>query len=278
MTQYQPEDKARLKRQLTERAISLAMQSRWEEAVSANQDLLEAHPSDVDAFNRLGKAYTELGRYADASSAYGRALEVDPNNSIAKKNLTRLSHLGQARAEAPLAEKVDPRLFIEVMGKTGVTELQQPAARDVIAKMSAGDPVYLRAAGPQLEVANARGEYLGRIEPRLSLRLLNFINHGNQYAAGITSLDDSNIRIIIKEVHQDPSMAGRVSFPPKGPEGIRPYIKDSLLRYELEEEELLDEGEYAEGTWEAEPEQLGEETELYEEEGHPPEKPEEFEI
>ncbi|TAK35275.1 MAG: tetratricopeptide repeat protein [Chloroflexota bacterium] len=278
MTQYQPEEKARLKRQLTEQAISLAMQSRWEEAVSANQTIIDVHPSDVDAYNRLGKAYTELGRYPDASAAYGRALEVDPNNSIAKKNLTRLSHLSQTRAEAPLAEKVDPRLFIEEMGKTGFTELQHPAPRNVIAKMSAGDPVYLKPVGPQLEVANARGEYLGRIEPRLSLRLLNFMNHGNQYAAGITSLDDSNIRIIIKEVHQDPSMAGRVSFPPRGPEGIRPYIKDSLLRYELEDEELLDEGEYPEGHWEAEPEQLGEETELYEEEGHPPEKPEEFEL
>jgi len=182
---------------------------------------------------------------------------------------------GSAR---PLAEKVDPRLFIEEMGKTGFAELQEPAPRDVIAKMSAGDPVYLTQSGRLLEAKNARGEYLGRIEPRLSLRLLNFIKHGNQYAAGITSLDDSNVRIIIKEVHQDPSMAGRVSFPPRGPEGIRPYIKDSLLRYELEDEEGGEEGEYGGAEWEAEHEQLGEEPELYEDDEHPREKHEEFEI
>ena len=278
MTQYQPEEKARLKRQLTEQAISLAMESRWEEAVLANQAIIETHPMDVDACNRLGKAYTELGRYREARASYSRALEIDPNNTIAKRNLTRLSHLDQAKVEAPLAEKVDPRLFIEEMGKTGFAELQEPAPRDVIAKMSAGDPVYLTQSGRLLEAKNARGEYLGRIEPRLSLRLLNFIKHGNQYAAGITSLDDSNVRIIIKEVHQDPSMAGRVSFPPRGPEGIRPYIKDSLLRYELEDEEGGEEGEYGGAEWEAEHEQLGEEPELYEDDEHPREKHEEFEI
>ena len=34
-------------------------------------------PNEVDAYNRLGKALTELGRYADARDAYGRAVKLD---------------------------------------------------------------------------------------------------------------------------------------------------------------------------------------------------------
>ena len=57
------EEKARLRRQRTELAINLAMQSRWEEAVRVNQSILEVYPTDADAHNRLGKALTELGQY-----------------------------------------------------------------------------------------------------------------------------------------------------------------------------------------------------------------------
>jgi hypothetical protein len=42
--------------------------------------------------------------------------------------------------------------------------------------------------------------------------------------------------LIIKEVYRDPSQT-KVSFPTAGAEGVRPYIKESLLRYDAEDEE-----------------------------------------
>ena len=56
-----PEERLRARRRLTERAIALAMASRWEEAAKVNRELLELVPDDVDAQNRIGKALTELG-------------------------------------------------------------------------------------------------------------------------------------------------------------------------------------------------------------------------
>jgi hypothetical protein len=41
---HQDEEKARLRRERTKEAIALAMDSRWEEAVVANQSILEAVP------------------------------------------------------------------------------------------------------------------------------------------------------------------------------------------------------------------------------------------
>ena len=44
---------------------------------------------------------------------------------------------------------------------------------------------------------------------------------------------------MIREVYQNPSQAGRLSFPPRGVEPSRPYISDRMLRRELEYEESL---------------------------------------
>ena len=63
---YQAEDRTKAKRQQSDLAIQLALQGRWTEAVQLNRSITELFPTDVDAFNRLGKAFTELGRYADA--------------------------------------------------------------------------------------------------------------------------------------------------------------------------------------------------------------------
>lgn len=250
---YQAEEKVRLKRQRAEQAIQLAMQSRWEEAAQANRAIIALFPSDVDAYNRLGKALAELGRYGKAREAYGKAQELEPGNAIARKNLERLASLSKARrGRAAAAQRVDPQLFIEETGKTGVTLLQRVAA-GVVPKMTAGDRVELRPRGNALVVEDAQGEYLGEVEPKLGLRLLKLMESGNRYAAAIASVNDGNCRVIIKEVYQHPSLAGRPSFPVGVVgEGVRPYTKESLLRYGTEEEaEAPEEGEEWEGETEA---------------------------
>ena len=57
------------------------MQGWWREAVVAHESIIESFPSDVDAYNRLGRAYMELGEYPKAEEAYRRAAEIDPYNS-----------------------------------------------------------------------------------------------------------------------------------------------------------------------------------------------------
>ena len=57
---YQEEEQVSLRRRGSKQAIALAMQGRWREAVAANKSLIESFPNDVDAYNRLGRAYMEL--------------------------------------------------------------------------------------------------------------------------------------------------------------------------------------------------------------------------
>lgn len=250
MVYYQLSEKAKLRRHRTNEAIALAMQSRWEEAAAVNRGIIEMFPDDADAYNRLGKALTQMGKYAEAKEAYRRALEIEPNNSIAKKNLDRLSHLNEAGSGQKGGKQVSAHLFIEEMGKTEVTNLNQPAPRGVLAKLAAGDPVNLKARRQRLIVESVDGEYIGEIEAKLGLRLIKLMNGGNRYTAAIARISEDKGKVMIKEVYQHPSQAGRPSFPARVADDFRPYVKNTVLRYELEEE---DEGfEEESGEWEGE--------------------------
>jgi hypothetical protein len=239
---YQEEEQVRLKRLSSKHAIALAMQARWREAVVANKGLIESFPSDVDAHNRLGKAYMELGEYSLAREAYSRTLGLDPYNTIAKKNLLRLSHLGEVAAGVENeSRKAEPHIFIEEVGKAGVVNLFNLAPPERLAKTMAGDKVQLKIDGTSLIVKNASGEYLGEVEPKHGQRLVKLMEGGNQYEAAITSSTAGVVTVIIREVYQHPSQAGQPSFPAKGAEIQRPYVGERMIRRELEYEEALPE-------------------------------------
>jgi Tetratricopeptide repeat len=242
------EEKARLKKQWTELAIQQALASQWEEAVVTNRNILDLFPNDAEAYNRLGKAYSELGQYTEARQAYAQTLKYSPNNTIAKKNLDRLALLQEEQVRTIAgAERIDPRLFIEETGKTGVTDLINVAPTSVLAKVGVGDKVQLHVNGHAIYVRNAAGEDIGQLPPRLANRLINFMEGGNRYAAAILSMEP--VRLIIREEYQHPSMFGKVSFPSQGSgDTIRAYIKDSMLRYDREDdEELMSEDDYYDG-------------------------------
>jgi len=237
---YQEEKLTRLKRQRSKQAIELAMQGRWREAIAANEVIIENFPNDVDSYNRLGRAYMELGEYNRAKEAYRKAIEIDPYNTIAQKNLQRLNYLGKA---APVNleggyRKVEPHKFIEEIGKAGVVNLESLAPQEIRAKMIAGDRVMLKITNPYLIVENAYDEYLGRVEPKHAQRLIKLMEGGNQYSASVVSSTEEGMTAIIRETYQHPSLVGKQSFPAKGLEEAKPYIEERVFRMESE---LVDE-------------------------------------
>ena len=90
------EDKERAKKDRAKKAIALAMNGQWEEAVTLNLSIIREFPKDIESLNRLGKALSELGRNREAMQAFQSVLEVSPYNYIAKKNLSRLERLAIA--------------------------------------------------------------------------------------------------------------------------------------------------------------------------------------
>ncbi len=252
MMPNQSEEGARLRRVLPERAIALAMQNRWSEAADVNRKIIELYPNDADAYNRLGKALMEMGRYQDALTTYRRAIELDPNNIIAKKNVERLAHLAEkvpagkaagSRAAGPTpaqqVERINPNIFIEETGKTGLTSLIKLGEPEVLLQLTPGDRVELRVKGAALGVYDEDGQYVGSVEPKLAKRLSGMAEAGNRYTAAVTAVSERTITIIIRETYQHPSQRGKLSFPPKAlPVGAyRPYMREGALKYGMEEDE-----------------------------------------
>jgi tetratricopeptide (TPR) repeat protein len=233
---YRSEEEARLIRQSSKQAIALAMEGRWREAVETNKSIIENFPGDVDAYNRLGRAYMELGEYLKAREAYSRAKELDPYNAIAEKNLRRLSHLGAAVVEEDSFDRVEPRHFIEETGKAGVVRLYSLAPEEILARMVAGDRVYLRIDGANLVVENGHEEYLGQVEPKNAQRLIKLIKGGNRYMAAVVSSSEDMLVVIIREVYQHPSQVEQLSFPARGVEGSGPYDGDRIFKRQLKYE------------------------------------------
>jgi hypothetical protein len=195
---------------------------------------------------------TELGRYGKAREAYQKALEIDPLNSIASKNLSRLSTLGKKSAPRQATQKLSPQMFIEEMGKTGVTTLLSPNM-GVAARMSTGDQVSLERANSSLVVKTTDDEFIGEVEPRLGQRLSKLIEAGNQYVVAIGGISESDVKVFIRETFQHPSQEGKRSFPPTATEPFRPYIKERLVRKDTQDESYYesDEGEDWDGNREA---------------------------
>jgi hypothetical protein len=229
-------------RHLAQQAIAVAIQARWQDAIELNQRIVELMPNDAEAYNRLGKAYTETGQISEARDAYQSSLRADPANLIAQRNLERLSRISDAEA-AELARKsgrkLEPGFFMEETGKTAVITLQHPAGPALLATLTAGDQVMLERQDNAVTVTTVEGGYVGRVEDQLAARLIRLMQTGNEYLAGIVGVDGNTVRVILRETFQAPENVGRISFPPRVTQDAfpRPYLREGLLRRSGDEED-----------------------------------------
>ena len=233
----------RLKRQLNEQAIDAATAAEWEQAADLNKRILELG-ADSEAENRLAKAYWEMGELATAREHYQAALALDPTNRIAERNISRLRMLlaeaGKKTVAAQKGSKAPVSIFVEETGKTGFAHLIDLVDPKLLVQVNPGDSVELAPDGPRL-AAKSNGRHIGYVEPRVAARLLKLIADGNKYTAGVTSLGEHDVRIIIRETYQDPANYGKVSFPTAAKvSDLRPYTKGTLIREEMELEDELE--------------------------------------
>jgi len=246
MTAPMTEPRGKARRLLHEQARRFAAEGDWVQAVRANQEILERSPKDVDAFNRLGKAYAELHRYRSAYEAYQTASTLDPANMIARRNLNRLERLKDTEEvdfEVEPAPIMRYGAFIEEVGRTYVDDLVNLAPPTVLNDISSGDRLELRVEGQTVALLTLDGQYIGQLEPRIGRRMVELLEVGNSYEVYVTSCTahgiDQSVRVIIRESGRSLQMGNRLSFPRQGKVAIpRAYLRDSRL-FRGDEPELL---------------------------------------
>lgn len=229
-------DRNKLKREKSQHAVDLALDGLWQQACSVNEDILQYFPDDVETMNRLGKANLELGNLPTAKTNFEKVLSLSPYNSIAKKNLERLSLLPKRRSTFQNTKKVAPKLLLEKNGRTGITVLRTCARQDILAHVASGDLVTLEVYNESLRALNSDGIILGHVETKLASRLVKLIGKGNCYDAAVLSATPAKVSVVIRETYRHPSLLGVISFPAASKEEYPSGINNAQLRYGIEKE------------------------------------------
>lgn len=220
-------------RDLSRDAISLALKGEWEQAAQVNRDILNLSSRDVEAMNRLAKALTELAHYDEAKDVLRTAASIAPYNTIAKKNLARLSSLETNPINPRKVPKpaTPPRLFIEESGKSGTTVLRNTGFTQAVPTIVPSEPASLVVKNNAIIVYTRESEYIGQVEPKLGQRLIRLMEGGNEYEAAVIGVKNDGISIIIRETHRHRSLHDVCSFPSKTKEEHRVYLGESLLSH-----------------------------------------------
>jgi len=64
----------------------VAMKGLWNEALLRWLKAVELDPTYSAAWNDLGIAYEQQGKFSEARNAYEKALKLDPNNNFIRQN------------------------------------------------------------------------------------------------------------------------------------------------------------------------------------------------
>lgn len=196
---------------LAQKAISLALDGRWEEAVEVNLDLLKDSPQDTDALNRLARAYAELGKISDAKKTARKVLKIDPANSIAQKRLEKWKTVKNAGKNGGSAATVES--FLEESGKTKLITLVNTGDSRLFANLDPGEEVKIFASAHKVSILTPDNKYIGRLPDDLAARLRNLIKAGNKYKVLIKSIEPKEVTVFMRETERGKNAPDIASFP-----------------------------------------------------------------
>lgn len=196
---------------LKDKAIQTALNGNWEEAISANKELLEENEEDIDALNRLALAYSIVGKIRSAKITYQKVLDIDSLNPIALRNLKNLKTTKKNIKTSPVQISLNNQ-FIEETGRTKVVELINIAPSSVIQTLRTGETVSLSIKRLKIFVLKNEKQYIGVLPDDIGKRLIKFIKAGNKYEAYIKSTNLHKVIIFIKELKRATRFKNQPSF------------------------------------------------------------------
>jgi hypothetical protein len=189
-------------------AIAAAKNSDWQSAVDTNLQIIQEDPKDVNALNRLGLAYLQLGNTKQAKETFKKTLEIDKTNNIAKKQLDRISS-----KQSAVTPSFTREYFIEEPGKTKIVELHRLAGKQVVDKLSSGENCKLVLKKRFISVETDQGVYIGALPEDLSFRLSKLISSANTYSCRVHSTSNNQCSVFLKELTRSKRNQDIHSFP-----------------------------------------------------------------
>lgn len=219
-------------------AIDIALKGDWVQAIKINEEILLENPNDVETLNRIGLAYTVVGKHEKAKKAYQRVLEIDALNSIALKNIKKFTK-NLRILEGDVNFRVN-NIFLEETGKTKIVDLINLAQSEITTHLRTGQSVNLMIKRLKVFVIHGEKKYIGVLPDDIGKRLIRFINGGNKYEAFIRSAGANSVTVFIREIKKAARFKDQPSFLSSAE---KPLIKRlrSKKNYEDEDSEETDE-------------------------------------
>ncbi len=207
---------------LEHRAVNLAMKQAWDEAIKINKKLLTFDKKNLQTFLRLGFAYVQMNKLVEAKRIYKKVIKIQPKNQLALDNLERIKILEKRTSKRARKKDVtfDPRLFLDVPGKTKSVSLVKLGQKKFLAHLVVGQEVLLKPKKRKIEVRTKENEYVGSLPDDLSKTLYLFIRAGSEYSSFIKEVSLSKVVIFIKEQKRGKKFARLASFPKTMPSSI----------------------------------------------------------
>lgn len=218
---------------LSQQAIEAALKQDWTQAIKLNSELLKLKKDNIGALNRLAFAYIKVKKLNEAKKTFRKVLELDPYNSIAEKNLSKLDNIGENADCADSKSVTSPLLFLEEPGKTKVVTCVNMAPKKVLSAVSCGQEVYLKAKNYCVEVRDIANNYLATLPDDLSFRLIKLMGADNQYQVFVKSVNKNTLVVFIKETKRGKKFADQPSF-------VSNIIYTPIIRKAVSDEEHVD--------------------------------------
>jgi len=193
-------------------AITFALSGNWKEAVRVNLEIISQNPEDVDALNRLARAYWELGKVRDAEDTTQKVLKIDPVNQIAQKCAEKWKSAEEGGG-VHISSPTSTETFLEEPGKTKLVTLLNLGDAKVFANLDSGEEVILSSHAYKVSINTPDGKYIGRLPDDLAARLRNLIKAGNKYQVLMKSVDPKEVTVFIREVEKGSKAQDIPSFP-----------------------------------------------------------------
>lgn len=197
-------------------AIKLALENKWQEAYEENIRLLEENPEDIDTLNRIAYSLLKLGDYKKATEYYTMVVTMDKTNPIAIKNLKRLETISQkdyvAHDNKPLSITNLTDVFIEEAGKTKTVDLKNVADKKTLSYLEPGETVFLSVKRSKVFIQMLDKTFIGMLPDNIGMRMITFINGGNEYTACVKSVEENSVSIFIRETKKASKFKNQPSF------------------------------------------------------------------
>ncbi len=212
---------------LANKAIKMALDGVWAEAVLLNTEILKIEPKNIPALLRLAKAQTNIHKLTAARRTYRQVLALDKYNPIAKRNISRLAQLGSSLPTENV--RTTTAVFLEEPGKTKSVYLVRLTDDRNLAQLEIGEPVDI-TVNPKSVCITKKGKYLGRLPDDLAFRLIHLIRNGNKYEANIRFIETGKLQIFIREIKKSKRNEQIPSFPAKSDQtGYQAFLPPDLL-------------------------------------------------